>query len=155
MLGCPCGVLFWPNGSWFETSETDLSIITAPDGEPEPDEERQPFSKGWFVSRRSKKPKRDSLRDRLKRISDQWPKIAVIHPVDNMAGLYRVLCDTSVILDHATELEIRKWLWWTWNHPSRGLDFVIDKNFPDVSEKVKKENLERLNEIQKSLNLSI
>ncbi|KPF90302.1 hypothetical protein IP81_15635 [Novosphingobium sp. AAP83] len=72
----------------------------------------------------------------------------MIHPVDDMAGLYRVLCDGNVVLDHETELEIRKWLWWTWNHPSRGLDFVPGDVGLDVSEEVKEANLARLNLFQ-------
>lgn len=145
LRGCPCGALFWPNGSWFQTSETDLSVIIEPRVEAEPDEETEPKPKGWFARWRSKKPRRDSLSDRLKRISDQRPKIPVIHPADNMAGLYRVLCDDNVALDHETELEIRKWLWWTWNHPSRGLDFMPSYVGQDVPEKVKEANLARLN----------
>ncbi len=145
LRGCSCGALFWPKGSWFQTNETDLSVITEPDAEPEPepDEEPEPTPKGWFARWRSKKPKQDSLTDILNRVEDQWPKIPVIHPVSNMAGLYRVLCDGSVTLDHATELEIRKWLWWTWNHPSRGLDFVPGDVGLDVSEEEKEANLVR------------
>lgn len=67
--------------------------------------------------------------------------------VNNIAGLYNVLRDSIVNLDHATELEIRKWLWWTWNHPSRGVDFVSGDSGPDVSEEEKAENSVELNKI--------
>lgn len=52
LRGCSCGALFWPKGSWFQTNETDLSVITEPDAEPEPepDEEPEPTPKGCFVS---------------------------------------------------------------------------------------------------------
>lgn len=141
LRGCPCGTLFWPDGRSFKTREYNLSDITEPDLTPEPEE--KPETKGWFASLWSRKRKPDSLQERLRRVRAQRPTLPIIHPA-KITGLYRVLQDENVTLDDETELEIRKWLWWTWNHPQRDLGFIPGEVGPDVSGDVKKMNIKRL-----------
>lgn len=148
LRGCPCGTLFWPDGRSFKTRELDLSDITEPDLAPEHEGEPEPAS--WFARMFHRKRKPDSLEQMLRQIRSQWPTLPIIHPT-KIAGLYGVLLDRDVALDDETELEIRKWLWWTWNHPQRQLDFIPGDVGPDVSEQVKEDNFRRMNALKAEL----
>jgi hypothetical protein len=145
LRGCPCGTLFWPDGRSFKTREFDLSDITEPDLTPEPEDEPEPS--GWFARLLYRKRKPDSLQQILRQIRAQRPTLPIIHSA-KVAGLYRVLLDSDVALDDETELEIRKWLWWTWNHPQRDLGFIPGDAGPDASEEVKGYNFIKMNNLK-------
>lgn len=138
---CPCGMLFWPNGTCFKVYNAEPSKIVKHEPDPDPDSELLGNSKSrsWFQCLLRTKTRADDIGER-KRAIRSIIQGDIIHPV-NIAGLYDTLSCDDVSFDHATEIEIRKWLWWLWNHPSRAIPHHYADQGPFGSEEKIKSNL--------------
>lgn len=140
---CPCGTLFWPDGNHFEVHGLEPSEIyeNSPEPEIEPSRLRLWLKRWW-----PKTVENTNFKYILRKIAEAYPKQPIIHPV-KMTNLYAALSQSVPALDRRTELEIRKWLWWEWNHSSRGLPFMKHDNGPEVSQAEKELNLECLSQL--------
>jgi pentatricopeptide repeat protein len=141
---CPCGMLFWPNGTCFKVYNAEPYKIVKHEPDPDPDSELLGNSKSrsWFRGLLRAKTRADDIGERIRPIQSII-QVDIIHPV-NIAGLYDTLSCDDVSFDHATEIEIRKWLWWLWNHPNRANPLAHIDHGPSTTEEKIKSNLSKL-----------
>lgn len=74
---------------------------------------------------------------------DPYAHLSTIGPA-RLGGMLDGLNGGHTNLDNQTELEIRRWLWWSWNHATRGMQGWMLADVPEASQDMKRENLERL-----------
>ncbi len=99
-------------------------------------------SRSWFRALLRKKTRADDIGEQI-RATRSIIQGDIIHPV-SIAGLYSALSCDDVSLDHPTEIEIRKWLWWLWNHPNRANPLAHIDHGPFATEDEFKSNLSKL-----------
>jgi hypothetical protein len=142
-------MLFWPNGTSFKVYNAEPSKIVK--HEPDPDSElvSKSKSRSWLGDLFRAKTRADDIGERI-RATRSIIQGDIIHPV-NIAGLYDTLSCDDVSLDHATEIEIRKWLWWLWNHPNRANPLSNNDLGLFATEEEIKSNLGKILKLQKYL----
>lgn len=136
LRGCPCGTLFWPHGAAFKVHDPDLSEIVEANLERVCNEAAEPTSWMHRYIRRA-----FSIR-KLNFVGIPSRTHPLILPA-KISRLFNVLTCSEPAFDLKTEIEIRQWLWWGWNHDSRNLNIKLDMaSGASVAER--EENLRRL-----------
>lgn len=141
LLGCNCGTLFWPSGMAFKVRNHNLSDIIEIDMERL--EEKTPAPKSWWGGLFDSLAGSCIGSSKLDFLVHKRREYPLIFPA-KISKLYDVLFYSKPNLDHKTELEIRQWLWWVWNHRNRDLIVKPSDIGPDVPDSEKEANLHRL-----------